>query len=172
MFHARKRLFTAFSGSNIRTDGIDKLMNAYKHHFFAETNVLLKTIVFRGNIPENCWASGSARRGVYCYRNTKRNKFKHRDYPMENVEQIMRKFEELPTQHRNEELFMHPMKHGSWKKHYYNVLFDVDSVDATRIKQISTNYLKALNGRSSIILPDVQTGDGIIGMIILLFSST
>ena len=56
----------------------------------------------------------------------------------------MRKFEELPTQHRNEELFMHPMKHGSWKKHYYNVLFDVDSVDATRIKQISTNYLEGI----------------------------
>lgn len=134
-----------FPAVNIRTDGIDKLMNAYKHHFANTRDRIIENNAITWKHFRKIVAHLAQREEEYFVAEIqKRNKFKHRQYPMKDMEQIMRKFEELPTQHRNEELFMHPAKHDSWKKHYYNVLFDIETADAMRTKQISTNYLEGI----------------------------
>jgi len=132
-----------FPAVNIRTGGIDKLLNAYK--------------VTVGNTNENL-TNGK----VIYWKNVRKiienlaknedeyfkNEMKLRDkkekffYPTDTPEQKYLKFEAIPNYEREIEKYINPFKDG-WRYRYYKCLFKID-IDDERCKEICINYLQGL----------------------------
>jgi 5'-3' exonuclease len=132
-----------FPAINIRTGGIDKLLNAYKATI-GETNEVLtdgKTIFWK-----NVRALVSflvEREEKYIQDEMKmRSKRENIYYPDENPDQMYKKFEAIPTTERELEKYIDPTK-DYWEVRYYRSLFGIDA-DEEKRKQISINYLEGL----------------------------
>jgi 5'-3' exonuclease len=132
-----------FPAVNIRTGGIDKLLNAYKATIGGtEENLTDGKIIYWKNV----------RKLVDYLANLEheflKTEFKTRDKRekftlLENTEeQKYAKFEAIPTYERELEKYINPFKDG-YRQRYYKSLFKID-IDDTRCKQICTNYLQGL----------------------------
>ena len=132
-----------FPAANIRTGGIDKLLNAYKATLGGTNENLTdgKTIYWK-NV--RCLVGFLAEQEEeYIKAELKhRNKMERRYYPTETPEQKYVKFEAIPTYERELEKYVDPSKEG-WQRRYYKALLKVDN-DEDRLKQISLNYLEGL----------------------------
>jgi 5'-3' exonuclease len=132
-----------FPSVNIRTGGIDKLLNAYKETI-GNTNENLtngkqifwknvkKIVSFLANLEENNFKIEMKSRD-------KKSKI---FFPIETPEEQFKKFESIPTYERELEKFINPYKEN-WQKRYYKTLFFIDD-DENRKKQICINYLEGL----------------------------
>jgi 5'-3' exoribonuclease 1 len=132
-----------FPSINIRTGGIDKMINAYKATI-GNTNENLtngkiiywknvrKLVIFLANLEEDHL----------------KNEMKLRDkreknfLPENNPENVFKKFDVIPTYERELEKYIQPYKTG-WQDRYYKTLFSI-TIDETRKKQICLNYLEGL----------------------------
>ena len=134
-----------FPALNIRTGGMDKLLNAYKATI-GKTNETITdgtTINWKNfrmlinylSIQEETYITEE-----YKLRNKKEKIF----YPTDTPEQTFKKFEALPTYKRDNERYINPFQ-PYWESRYYRTLFNIQS-DTTgdRRKQISINYLEGL----------------------------
>ena len=132
-----------FPALNIRTGGIDKLLNAYKATITGKNEILTdgqticwknvrKLISFLKDQEENYIRSEMKLRD-------KREKF---HYPTNTPEQKYMKFEAIPNYERAMEKYVNPFK-SNWQQRYYKTLFKID-VEEERIKQICLNYLEGL----------------------------
>jgi 5'-3' exonuclease len=132
-----------FPAINIRTGGIDKMLNAYKATIGGTKEVLTdgKTIYWK-NVRKMV-AFLAEREEEYILAETNlRNKYQHIHYPTDTHEQRFAKFNALPTYEREVELYIKPHK-SHWQHRYYNALCNLDK-DELREKQICTNYLEGL----------------------------
>ena len=132
-----------FPAINIRTGGVDKMLNAYKATI-GNTNECLtdgktiywknvrKVIAFLVDMEDKYIQNEMKLRD-------KREKYK---YPTDTPEKKYLKFEAIPTYERELEKYINPFKNG-WQQRYYKSLFKVDR-DEERCKQISINYLQGL----------------------------
>jgi len=132
-----------FPSINIRTGGIDKMINAYKATI-GNTNENLtdgkiiywknvrKMVIFLANLEEEHFKNEIKLR----------DKREKNNLPENNHEDILKKFDIIPTYERELEKFINPYK-NNWQNRYYKTLFNVD-IDETRKKQICLNYLEGL----------------------------
>ena len=134
-----------FPALNIRTGGVDKLLNAYKATI-GETNDnitdgkkinwnnLRKVVQFLSNLEEE-----------YINNEQKlRDKREHYTIPDATPEDKFKKFESIPTYEREIEKYINPSK-PYWQSRYYRILFDIKSdINGSQQKDICINYLQGL----------------------------
>jgi 5'-3' exoribonuclease 1 len=132
-----------FPSVNIRTGGVDKMLNAYKATIGSTNENLTngkqiywgnvrKLVQHLANLEEEHIKTESALRD-------KRERFR---IPDETPEDKIKKFDALPTYERVIEKYIDP-KTPNWQSRYYKALFDIE-IDEVRKKQICINYLEGL----------------------------
>ena len=132
-----------FPAINIRTGGVDKMLNAYKATLGGKKENLTdgKKIIWK-NV-RNLVSFLATNEDEYIQREMKmRDKNEKRYYPTTTPEEKLKKFDALPTYDREIEKYINPFKE-SWEKRYYKALFGNDT-DEERIKQICLNFLEGL----------------------------
>ena len=132
-----------FPSINIRTGGVDKMLNAYKN-VIGNTNDNLtdgkkiywknvrKLVKFLSEQEENNFKEEMKLRD-------RKEKYK---LPEETPEDKYRKFDNIPNYERSLEKYINPYN-DNWRERYYKSLFHID-IDEERIKQISINFLEGL----------------------------
>jgi len=132
-----------FPSVNIRTGGVDKMLNAYKA-------TIGGTDEFLTNGKQICWANvrklvqhlATLEEEHFKAESALRDKRERTPIPDESPKDKIKKFDALPTYERVIEKFIDP-KSPNWQGRYYKSLFDI-SIDNERKKQICVNYLEGL----------------------------
>jgi len=134
-----------FPSINIRTGGVDKMLNAYKATIGGTNDSLTdgKTIYWKNVRKMVNWLIGLEEK--HWSDEMKLRQKREKVYiPEKSPEDIFKKFENIPTYQREVEKIIDHGKNG-WQKRYYQNLFDMDSeIDDARKKQICVNYLEGL----------------------------
>jgi 5'-3' exonuclease len=139
-----------FPSLNIRTGGIHKLLNFYnKQRPF--TNVFIdsekekeiKIQIYWNHVLQFVGDLEKEEVRFIQDESKQRAKLEKRNYKESTVEEIMKKFENLPTIDRNLEKYINPSEPG-WEKRYYKSLFFIDEMDETKRQTICHNYLQGL----------------------------
>ena len=135
-----------FPALNIRTGGIDKMLNAYK----ATIGLTKKDVLTDGS--KIYWKNVRilvqhlATMEEEYIKNEMKSRDKREKYganaPEETPEQRYQKFESIPTYERQTEKYINPFKEG-WQSRYYTSLFKLEINDERR-KQIAINYMQGL----------------------------
>lgn len=141
-----------FPALNIRTSGIDRLMNVYKHVLGSKNENLTdgNKIIWK-NLRRLISVLAENEHDYIKEEYEIRNKF--RLYPAHHTsngnsedkkekEKIEKEILLIPMKERNIEKYINPYETG-WKKRYYTMLFDLN-IDNIRRKQICINYLEGL----------------------------
>ena len=136
-----------FPSVNIRTGGINKMINAYKATI-GGTNQLLTdgTTIFWGNvrkIVEFLADKEEEHIKTETKLRDKRERYVLRD---ETPEDKWEKFESIPNYERSLEKYINPFSAG-WSNRYYKALFDTDNgivIDDDFKEKICVNYLEGL----------------------------
>ena len=161
-----------FPALNIRTNGLDRLMNAHKHvfqnkngDFFVKGNeincnelnwknirIWIEHLAKNENeyIKEEYELRGKYRVNNYKRNEYKRNEYKKNDYKRNNSQQQQTNEKQSPSdilldfpmREREIETYINPNEKG-WESRYYKTLFDIEIDDARR-KEICINYLEGL----------------------------
>jgi 5'-3' exonuclease len=132
-----------FPAINIRTGGIDKMLNAYKATI-GNTNENLtngKTIYWK-NVRKMVKFLSEYEEGHLKTEMKLRDKRSKFFYPTDTPENTFKKFEAVPNYERELEKYINPYKEN-WEQRYYKSLFNVD-IDDTIKQQICLNYLEGL----------------------------
>jgi 5'-3' exoribonuclease 2 len=132
-----------FPSVNIRTGGVNKMLNAYKATIGGtEDNLTDGKKIFWKNVRKLIqWLADLEEKHI-------QNEAKTRDRQEKNVlpnvtpEEQYKKFDSIPIYERDLEKFINPFK-SNWQVRYYKTLFNLD-IDDIRKKQICTNYLEGL----------------------------
>lgn len=132
-----------FPAVNIRTNGIEYLMDAYadtmgsKNISIIEDNKKINWKHFRLFIEYLKNNEFGYIQHEYSLKSKRKRHFK-----TNNLEDIQYKFLNIPTIDRSVESFINPDEDG-WQERYYKALFDVEITEAIK-KQICINFLEAL----------------------------
>ena len=132
-----------FPSVNIRTGGVDKMLNAYKATIGGTNEILTdgkqifwknvrKLVQFLANNEEMFLKSETLQRD-----RKEKNKM-----PNITNDDKFKQFESTPLYDRSVEKYINPYK-NNWQTRYYKSLFNIE-IDETRRKQICTNYLEGL----------------------------
>lgn len=133
-----------FPAINIRTGGVNKMLNAYKATIGKTNHVLTdgKTIYWKH--VRTLVSFLAEQEEDFIKEETKlRNKREKVFLPSETPEQKYAKFEAIPTYERELEKYINPYK-DEWQTRYYKCLLKMEDGDDERKKQISLNYLEGL----------------------------
>jgi 5'-3' exonuclease len=132
-----------FPSVNIRTGGVDKMLNAYKATIGGTNDNLTdgKKIYWR-NVRK--LVQFLADNEEEFFKNEAKLRDRKEKIPMANItpEDKFKQFDSIPLYERSLEKYINPYK-NNWQARYYKTLFNVD-IDETRRKQICTNYLEGL----------------------------
>ena len=133
-----------FPAINIRTGGVDKMINAYKATIgntdeyitdgkIINWNNLRKVVLFLANLEEEF---------IIKEHRSRNNKEKYL-LPENTPEEKYKKFESTPLYERDIEKFINPVK-PNWQSRYYNGLFGLTKTDEDKISDIAVNYIQGL----------------------------
>ena len=132
-----------FPAVNIRTGGIDKLLNAYKATIGGTDENLTdgKTIYWKNVRKFVSFLADKEEEWFKSEMNLRdrREKFK---YPEDTPEQQYAKFDAIPNYDREVEKYINPHKQF-WQYRYYKALFKTD-INEVACKKLATNYLEGL----------------------------
>ena len=137
-----------FPSLNIRTNGIDLLLNAYK----ATISLKQLSLIAEGKIVWKHVRLLIAHLGEQELSNikqeylqkTKQNKHKrYTNHSLPPKKAFEDKLMNLPSTDRALEFYINPDEPG-WEARYYHSLFDIRLADEERVKEICTNYLEGL----------------------------
>jgi len=132
-----------FPSVNIRTGGIDKMLNAYKATIGGtDTNLTDGKKIFWKNIRKLVQFLAVVEEDNFKTEAKGRDRKEKIYIPEGTPEEKNRKFELTPIYERSLEKYINPFK-PNWQTRYYKTLFNID-IDETRRKQICTNYLEGL----------------------------
>jgi len=144
MLHVRKRFLPHFPALNLRTGGMDILMETYrnvlgnsKKNIIVDGKIVWKN--FRLLIKELSEHEESYIQADYAKRNKQEKRPPHFD---ENTSRFDKEMLHAPSKEREVEKYINP-NDKFWESRYYDMLFDVDIDDEWR-KNISLNYLEGL----------------------------
>ncbi len=132
-----------FPAINIRTGGVDKMLNAYKH-ILGNTNQNLtdgKKIYWK-NVRKLVQFLSDNEENFIKDEVKLRDKNSKRFMPDETPDDKFKKFDNIPIFERSLEKYINPFD-KNWKERYYKTLFNID-YDQKRIQQICINYLEGL----------------------------
>ena len=132
-----------FPSVNIRTGGVDKMMNAYKATI-GNTNEILTDgkKIYWNNVRKLVQYLANLEEDNIKMETKMRDRREKQAMPDITPDDKFKKFDSIPQYERALEKFINPFK-SNWQHRYYKCLFDVD-IDETRKKQICTNYLEGL----------------------------
>jgi 5'-3' exoribonuclease 2 len=132
-----------FPSVNIRTGGVDKMMNAYKATI-GNTNEILTDgkKIYWNNVRKLVQHLANLEEENIKMETKVRDRREKQEMPDITQEDKFKKFDSIPQYERALEKYINPFK-SNWQHRYYKCLFDVD-IDETRRKQICTNYLEGL----------------------------
>ena len=132
-----------FPSVNIRTGGIDKMLNAYKATIGNTSETLTNgKIIYWKNVRKLVQFLADAEEGNFKKEAALRDRRENNPMADETPEDKLRKLDAVPTYDRKMEKFINPFN-PNWERRYYKTLFRVD-IDETRKKQICVNYLEGL----------------------------
>ena len=132
-----------FPSVNIRTGGVDKMLNAYKATI-GNTNENLtdgKKIYWK-NVRKLVQHLANLEEDNIKMETKMRDRREKQELPNITPEEKFKKFDSIPQYERALEKHINPFK-SNWQNRYYKCLFDID-IDEVRKKQICTNYLEGL----------------------------
>ena len=131
-----------FPSVNIRTKGINILLNAYKatmgkrENFTNGQEIYWKNVrKFVAFLAENEWQNLKIEYRV-------RDRWEKRHFSYKNDEDKFKRFLHIPIKNREIEKYIDPYQSG-WERRYYQTLFEIDITDDYR-KEICVNYLEGL----------------------------
>lgn len=132
-----------FPAVNIRTGGIDKMLQAYKATIGGTSDILTdgKTIYWK-NVRKLVQFLADNEEDFLKKEHKFRDRKEKYNLPDLTPEDKLEKFVNIPSYERAIEKFINPYK-NNWQKRYYKALFDLD-INGDRLKQISTNFLEGL----------------------------
>jgi 5'-3' exonuclease len=132
-----------FPAVNIRTGGIDKLLNAYKATLGGTNENLTdgKNIYWK-NVRKLVEQLANMEDEYFKNEMKLRDKREKFAYPSGTPEQKYAKFDAIPNYERELEKYVNPFKDG-WRHRYYKCMFKID-IDEERCKEICINYLQGL----------------------------
>ena len=132
-----------FPSVNIRTGGVDKMMNAYKATIGGTNQYLTNgKQIYWANVRKLVQHLANLEEKHFKTESELRDKRERMRLPDETPEDKIKKFDALPTYERVIEKYIDP-KTPNWQSRYYKSLFDID-IDEMRKKQICINYLEGL----------------------------
>jgi 5'-3' exonuclease len=127
---------------NIRTNGIDILLDIYRTNFSWDNSIIQDSKIQWKQLRKLFEILSHSEKGYLINEHMKRDKLEHRYYPTNTIEEKEFKLNSLPVLHRSGENFINPSTSG-WRNRYYSTLFNSDN-DDKRIQKICLNYLEAL----------------------------
>ena len=132
-----------FPALNIRTGGIDKMLQAYKETIGSTNDFLTdgKTIYWK-NVRKLVQFLADNELNFMKQEHKVRDRKEKHTLPNITPEEKLNEFNNIPTYERAVEKFINPYK-DNWQQRYYKSLFEVN-MDEVRRKQICTNYLEGL----------------------------
>ncbi len=132
-----------FPSLNIRTNGIDILLDTYKEIISPLNSYLTDgdKLVWK-NIKKIIKYLADNERSLIIEEYKQRNHMEKRFFNNKTTEDLEKKFLYLPTIERNVEKYINPYEQD-WQTRYYTKLFDVD-YNEDNIKKICINYLEGL----------------------------
>jgi len=132
-----------FPAINIRTGGVDKMLNAYKN-VIGTTNENLTNgkKIFWKNVRKLVKFLADNEEEFIKDEMKLRDKLSRRQLVDETPEDKYKKFDSIPMYERSLEKHINPFN-NNWKERYYKTLFHIDP-DEKRIGQICINYLEGL----------------------------
>jgi len=132
-----------FPAVNIRTGGVDKMLNAYKATIGGtKENLTDGNRIIWKNVRKLVTFLAENEETMFKTEMKLRDRNEKRFLPTGTPEEKYKKFDALPTYDRDLEKYINPFK-DNWQARYYKSLFGVEA-DEERIKQISVNYLEGL----------------------------
>ena len=132
-----------FPAVNIRTGGVDKIINAYKATIGGTNeNLTDGNTIYWKNVRKFVEFLAAMEDEYFKSEVKLRDKRERSNYPTDTPEQKYVKFDAIPTYERELEKYINPFKDG-WRYRYYKCLFKID-IDDDRCKEICINYLQGL----------------------------
>lgn len=132
-----------FPSINIRTGGVDKMLNAYKATIGNTPNVLTDgNKIYWKQVRELVGFLSKVEEQNLKNETKLRDRKEKLDMPSVTPEDQYRKFDAIPGYSRVLEKYINPYK-LDWESRYYKALFEV-RIDEVRKKQICVNYLEGL----------------------------
>lgn len=132
-----------FPSINIRTGGVDKMLNAYKE-VIADSNENLTdgTKIYWKNVRKLINFLSDKEEENFKNEMKLRDRKEKYNLPDETPDDKYKKFDNIPAYERTLEKYINPYN-NNWCERYYKSLFHID-YDEERIKQICINYLEGL----------------------------
>lgn len=129
-----------FPAINIRTGGVDKMLNAYKATIGNTNENLIngKTIIWK-NVRIVVQFLADLEEEYIIKEHKVRNKKEQYLIPESTPEEKFKKFESIPLYERQVEKYINPLK-ADWQSRYYSSLFNSNE----NIESICVNYLEGL----------------------------
>jgi 5'-3' exonuclease len=133
-----------FPATNIRTGGVDKMLNAYRATMGEKDNLTDGKIIYWNNVRKIIQWLTNAEEQFIISEHKLRNSREKRETPQTSPEEKYKRFELTPMYERDIEKYINPFK-PFWQQRYYRSLFGIKS-DTTgeHIKDICVNYLQGL----------------------------
>jgi hypothetical protein len=132
-----------FPAVNIRTGGVDKMLNAYKNVIGnANENLTDGKKIYWKNVRKLVKFLADNEEEFIKNEMKLRDRMSKRMLPDEMPDDKYKKFDSIPLYERSLEKYINPFN-SNWKERYYKTLFHIEP-DEKRIEQICTNYLGGL----------------------------
>jgi len=132
-----------FPSINIRTGGVDKMINAYKATIgCTDENLTDGKKIYWKNVRKLIQFLSAVEHDNIKQEMKQRDRREKNYLPDDTPQNKMKKFEAIPTYERQTEKYINPFKSG-WEERYYKSLFDIE-ITEERKKQICVNYLEGL----------------------------
>ena len=133
-----------FPSVNIRTGGVDKMINAYKATIGnTDENLTDGKKIYWKNVRKLVQFLKENEEEYFKAEMKLRDKREKIFYPTDTPDNIYKKFDAIPTYERQMEKFIQPYRNG-WEARYYKCLFKTEWTNEEEIKKICLNYLEGL----------------------------
>jgi len=133
-----------FPAINIRTGGVDKMMNAYRATIGPDENLCDGRTIHWNNVRKVVKFLAALEEEYIIAEHKSRNYKEGRGMPQNTPEEKFKRFDSTPIYERELEKYVNPFK-PYWQSRYYKALFDIHSdTDEEQRKDIATNYLQGL----------------------------
>ena len=133
-----------FPSVNIRTGGVDKIMNAYRATIKPDENLTDGKIIHWNNVRKVIQFLANLEEEYFITEHRSRNSKERHLMPETTPEEKFKKFESTPVFERDMEKYINPVK-PFWQSRYYRGLFNIKSdTNGDQKKDIAINYLQGL----------------------------
>lgn len=130
-----------FPALNIRTGGIDKLLNAYREKITEDESLIKDNAICWKNVYKIVDFLSNMEESYIIEEHKLRNKRSNKYININSPEDKLKYFDSIPIYKRDIEKYINPLK-PYWNNRYYHSLFNIELIND--IKEVCVNYLQGL----------------------------